>query len=154
QMAAYIGGALAIAAAIWLANFVNPLWLLFSVLGILVILFAWKYGVPDTTREAEAWEERYRALGLPEPASWTRQDIRQQLSALQSDLRRAEVEQEKAERWADLEQERADLDRAYLETEQRRARAVEQFGVAPDLKEESLRLLADRKSTRLNSSHV
>lgn len=143
QMAAYIGGALAIAAAIWLANFVNPLWLLFSVLGILVILFAWKYGVPDTTREAEAWEERYRALGLPEPASWTRQDIRQQLSALQSDLRRAEVEQEKAERWADLEQERADLDRAYLETEQRRARAVEQFGVAPDLKEESLRLLAE-----------
>lgn len=143
QLAAYIGGALAIAAAIWLANFVHPLWLLFAILGLLVIFFAWRYGVPDTSAEAERWEERYRALDLPQPASWTMPAVREQLSALQEQLRVAEVEQEKAERWADLEQERADLDRAYLETENRREQAVARYGVAPDLKEESLRLIAE-----------
>jgi uncharacterized protein YhaN len=143
QMAAYIGGALAIAGAIWLANFVDPLWLLFAVLGLLVILFAWRYGVPDTSQEAELWEERYRSLDLPQPASWTIPAVREQFSALQEQLRIAEVEQEKAQRWADLAQERADLDRAYLETEQRREQAVAQYGVAPDLKEESLRLIAE-----------
>jgi uncharacterized protein YhaN len=143
RMAAYIGGLLAIAGAIWLANFVDPLWLLFGVLGILIILYTWKYGVPDTTREAEVWEERYRGLDLPQPASWTMPEVRRLLDTVQADLRIATVEQEKAERWADLEQERADLDRAYLETENRRANAVQQYGVAPDLKEESLRLLAE-----------
>lgn len=143
RMAAYIGGALAIAGAIWLATFVDPLWILFAALGLLVILFAWRYGVPDTSQEAERWEARYRSLDLPEPASWTIPAVRERLSSLQEELRVAEVEHEKAQRWADLAQERADLDRAYLETEQRREQAVAQYGVAPDLKEESLRLIAE-----------
>ncbi len=142
RMAAYAGGALVIAAAIWLANFVHPLWLLFALLGVLVIVFAWRYGVPQRS-DAELWEERYRALGLPMPSSWSTPAVRERLTGLQEELRIAEVEQEKAQRWADLGQERADLDRAYLETETRREQAIAQYGVAPDVKEESLRLIAE-----------
>ena len=141
--AAYVGGVVVIASAIWLANYVAWPWILLAVLGVVIIFFAWKYALPESVKESAVWEDRYRALGLPEPASWTIPAVRDRMNALHEELRVALVEQEKADRWSDLEQERIDLDRAYTETEARRANAVAQYGVAPDLKEESLRLLAD-----------
>jgi len=143
RAAAYIGGLLVIASAFWLANFVAWPWILLAILGIVVIVFAWKYTLPASVREAAIQETRYRELGLPEPASWTIPAVRDRLNDLQDELRIALVEQEKADRWLALEQERKELDRAYAETESRRNAAVQRFGVAPDLKEESLRLLAD-----------
>jgi uncharacterized protein YhaN len=143
RAAAYIGGLLVVASAIWLANFVAWPWIFLAILGLLIIFFAWKYALPESVKEAALWEDRYRALDLPEPASWTLPAIRDHMNELQQELRVALVEQEKANRWSHLEQERIDLDRAYTETEARRSKAVAQYGVAPDLKEESLQLLAD-----------
>lgn len=143
RLAAYVGGILVIAGAIWLATFVNPLWLLFAVLGLLVIFFAWKHAIPASTRDAVTWEQRYATLDLPQPASWTPPAIRERMNDLQEQLRVALVEQEKADRWAALEQERAELDRAYAEAEARRASVIARYGVAPDLSEASLRLLAE-----------
>lgn len=141
--AAYTGGVLVIASAIWLANFVAWPWIFLATLGVLLIVFAWKYALPESVKEAAVWEDRYRTLELEEPASWTIPAIRERMNELQEELRIALVEQEKADRWAHLEHERIDLDRAYTETEARRSKAVAQYGVAPDLKEESLKLLAD-----------
>src|SRR5699024_4859484 len=78
-----------------------------------------------------------------EPQSWKIPAVRDRLNELQDELRVALVEQEKANRWLALDQERKELDQAYADTEARRNAAVDRFGVAPDLKEESLRLLAD-----------
>lgn len=143
RLAAYAGGALVMASAFWLANFAAWPWIFLAILGVVVIFFAWKYALPASVREAAIWEARYRELDLPEPASWTIPAVRERLNELQDELRVALVEQEKANRWLALEKERKDLDRAYAETEARRNAAVDRFGVAPDLKEESLRLLAD-----------
>ena len=146
RMAAYVGGILVIAGAIWLATFVNPLWILFAVLGLLLIFFAWRYALPASTREAVLWEQRYAALDLPQPASWTIPAVRERMNDLQEQLRVALVEQEKAERWSALERERAELERAYAEAEARRANVIARYGVAPDLSEASLRLLAENLS--------
>lgn len=146
RLTAYVGGLLAIAGAIWLATFVAWPWIFFAVLGVLVVIYAWKYTLPASTKEAPLWEQRYEALGLPLPSSWTTPAVRERMDDLQERLRVALVEQEKAERWAALEQERAELDRAYGETEARRANLISRYGVAPDLGEESLRLLAENLS--------
>ena len=54
RVAAVIGGALVIAAAIWLGVFVHPAWYLFGILGLLLLLFTWRYGGPDSDAEATA----------------------------------------------------------------------------------------------------
>jgi len=143
RLAASIGGILAIAGAIWLAAFVHPIWIVFGMLGVLVILYVWKYALPATAREAATYERLYDELDLPNPDSWTIPAIRRRVDELNDQLRVAQVEQEKANRWADLERERQDLDRAYAQAEARRANLTAKYGVAPDLGEESLKLLAE-----------
>jgi len=146
RLAAYLGGVGTIAGAIWLAVFVDPLWLLFGLIGVLVILFAWKYALPASTQEAVTYERRYRELDLPDPDSWTVPAIRRRVDGLNELFRVAIVEQEKASRWGNLEDERRQLDQAYADAEARRANLVSQYGVAPDLGEDSLRLLAENLS--------
>jgi energy-coupling factor transporter ATP-binding protein EcfA2 len=143
RFAAYLGGLGTIAGAIWLAAFVDPLWLAFGLIGVLIILFAWKYALPASTQEAATYERRYSELDLPDPDSWTVPAIRQRVDALNEQYRVALVEQEKAGRWGNLEEERHQLDQAYAEAEARRADLVSRYGVAPDLDEDSLRLLAE-----------
>ena len=145
RLAAYLGGLGTIAGAIWLATFVDPLWLAFGLIGVLIILFAWNYALPDST-EAETHERRYRERGLPDPDSWTVPAIRRQVDTLNELYRVALVEQEKASRWRNLEDERRQLDEAYADAEARRANLVSRYGVAPDLGEDSLRLLAENLS--------
>ena len=143
RLAAYIGGILAIAGAIWLAAFVHPAWIVFGLLGLLVIVYAWKYALPASAHEAATWERLYGDLGLPPPESWTVPAIRRRVDELNDRLRVAIVEQEKAARWADLEREREALDRDFARAEARRASLITEYGVAPDLGEESLTLLAE-----------
>ncbi len=143
RLAAYIGGVLAIAGAIWLAAFVHPVWIAFGLLGVLVILYAWKYALPASAQEAATYERLYAGLGLPNPESWTIPAIRRRVDDLNDQLRVAFVEREKADRWADLERERESLDRDFASAEARRASLVVEYGVAPNLGEESLTLLAE-----------
>ncbi len=143
RLAAYVGGILAIAGAIWLAAFVHPVWIVFGLLGALVILYAWKYALPASTHEAATYERLYGELDLPDPESWTVPAIRRRVDELNDLLRVAVVEQEKAARWADLEREREALDRDFARAEAHRANLAAEYGVAPDLGEESLTLLAE-----------
>lgn len=146
RLAAYLGGLGTIAGAIWLAVFVDPLWLVFGLLGVLIILFAWKYALPASSQEAVTYERRYSELDLPDPDSWTVPAIRRRVDGLNEQYRVAMVEQEKASRWGNLEDERRQLDEAYADAEVRQANLVSQYGVAPDLGEDSLRLLAENLS--------
>ncbi|MDQ3541538.1 MAG: hypothetical protein M3440_12720, partial [Chloroflexota bacterium] len=146
RLAAYLGGLGTIAGAIWLAAFVDPLWLAFGLIGVLIILFAWKYALPASAQEAATYERRYSELDLPDPDSWTGPAIPQRVDALNEHFRVALVEQEKAGRWRNLEDDRRQLDAAYADAEGRRADLVSRYGVAPDLGEDSLRLLAENLS--------
>lgn len=146
RLAAYLGALGSIAGAIWLAAFVDPLWLAFGLIGVLIIVFAWKYALPASAQEATTYERRYSELDLPDPDSWTGPAIRQCVATLNERYRGALVEQEKAGRWGNLEDDRRQLDAAYADTEGRRADLVTRYGVAPDLGEDSLRLLAENLS--------
>ncbi len=146
RWAAVAGGVLVIAASAWLGITVHPLWWLFAILGFIIILVAWRYALPSSIRDAATYERFYRETGLPEPESWTPAGIRQRLDDLNGQLQVAQVEAEKANRWADLKQERKQLDQAYHDTEARRASVIDRYGVAPDLGEESLKLLAEQLS--------
>ena len=146
RWAAYVGGILVILAAIWLAALVHPAWSLFALLGVLLIVYAWRYALSAQALEADRLEAEYRQTGLAEPAGWTLPNIRARADELQVELTAALVEQEKANRWGDLEERRQALDRAYHEVEARRAAVIHRYGVAPDLDEDSLRLLAENLS--------
>ena len=137
------GGVLLAAAGAVLAISVDPLWWILTAVGVLLVLLAWKYTSSASPKIAAELEQTYGALPLPQPEAWRAHHIRDLLGQLREELKVALVEQEKADRWQDLEQERIELDEAYAETESRREAAIRKYGVAPDLKEESLRLLAD-----------
>lgn len=137
------GGILLAAAGAYLALSENPLWWLAVAIGVLLVLLAWKFTSSPSPKLAADLERSYALLSLPQPETWRAENVRDLLTTLRADLNIALVEQEKADRWHDLEQERKDLDAAYAETEARREAAIQKYGVAPDLKEESLRLLAD-----------
>lgn len=136
---------LAIAGAI-LGITIDPLWWLLAAAGVLIMILAWKFTSSDSPKIAAQLEQSYASLPLPQPEVWRAHHVRELLGELRDELKVALVEQEKAERWQDLEQERIELDQAYADTEARREEAIRKFGVAPDLKEESLRLLADNLS--------
>ena len=137
------GGILLAAAGAYLALDGEPLWWILAVVGVILAILAWRFTASDSPRIAATLEQQYGDLNLPQPAEWRGDSIREVLGQLREELKVALVEQEKADRWQDLEQERADLDKAHAENEKRREAAVAKYGVAPDLKEESLRLLAD-----------
>ena len=143
RWAAYIGGVLVLLGAIWLAALVHPAWILFAVLGVFVIVYTWRYAVSTSAHEADRLEADYRETGLAEPAGWTLPNIRARADQLHTELTAALVEQEKATRWGDLEERRRALDETYFDVEARRSGLIARYGVAPDLDEESLRLLAD-----------
>lgn len=137
------GGVLLAAAGVVLAVSVDPLWWILVALGVVLAVLAWQFTSSPAPRIAAELERTYGSLPLPQPEIWRAHHVRDLLAQLRGDLKIALVEQEKADRWRDLEQERAELDRAYAETEARREAAIAKYGVAPDLKEESLRLLAE-----------
>ena len=136
-------GVLLAAAGAVLATSVDPLWWILAAVGVIVVLLAWRFTSSNSPRIAAELENEYASLPLPQPDEWRAHSIRELLGELREELKVALVEQEKADRWQDLEQERAELDQAYAETEARRETAIAKYGIAPDLKEESLRLLAD-----------
>ncbi len=138
-----IAGALVAVAGAVLALQVDPLWWLLAAAGVVVMLLAWRFTASESPAIAAELERQYSALALPQPDEWRAGPVRDLLGQLRDELKVAMVEQEKADRWQDLEQERADLDAMYAANEARREQAVARYGVAPDLKEESLRLLAD-----------
>src|SRR5665811_350867 len=146
RLAGVIGGGLVIAAAIWLGVFVHPAWFLFSILGLLLLLFLWRYATPASAVEAARIERGYGDLSLPQPQRWDVSGVRDLMGELEGNLRVALVDQEKTERWRDLESHRAELAREEAEVNARRDKLVAQYGVAPDLGEESLRLLAENLS--------
>ena len=146
RLAGVIGGGLVIAAAIWLAVFVHPAWLLFGILGVLILVFVWRYATPSSATEAARIEQQFSDLSLPQPNRWDIDGVRTLMRDLEGDLRVALVEQEKAQRWQDLETHRTELAREEREINARRDNLVAQYGVAPDLGEESLRLLAENLS--------
>lgn len=143
QLAAAAGGALTLIGGAALGIIVNPLWWILAAVGVLLMILAWRLAISDSPKIAAELENQYASLPLPQPESWTRSAVSDLLGTLREELNVALVEQEKADRWAELDQERQELDRAYAETEERRTAAVRKFGTAPDLKEESLRLLAE-----------
>ena len=146
RVAAVIGGGLVIAAAIWLGVFVHPAWYLFGILGLLLLLFTWRYGDPDSDAEATAIQQRYGALSLEQPRRWDVEGVQVLLGELEQHLRVTLVDQEKATRWQDLESHRAELAQQEAQVNARRDNLVAQYGVAPDLGEDSLRLLAENLS--------
>jgi len=146
RVAAVLGGGLVIAAAIWLGIFVHPAWYLFGILGILLLVFVWRYATPPSAAEAARIEQQYGELSLPQPQRWDVPAVRQLLGELEQDLRLKLVDQEKAGRWQDLESHRAELAQREAQINARRDNLVAQYGVAPDLGEESLRLLAENLS--------
>lgn len=137
------GGLLLAAAGAILAVSIDPWWWILTAVGVLLVVLAWKFTSSASPKIAAELERTYASLPLPQPEIWRAHHVRDLLAELREDLKVALVEQEKADRWADLEQERIELEHAYAETEARREEAIQKFGVAPDLKEESLRLLAD-----------
>lgn len=137
------GGVLLAAAGTVLALTDDPLWWILVAVGVLLAVLAWRYTSSSSPKIAAELEQTYGALPLPQPEMWRAHHVRDLLAQLRDDLKIALVEQEKADRWQDLEQEREELDQAYAETDARRQSAIQKYGVAPDLKEESLRLLAD-----------
>ena len=139
-----IGAGLFVAVdGIILALMGNPLWWILAAVGVILMALAWKFTSSNSPKIAAELETTYAALPLPQPEMWRAHHVRDLLGELRDELKVALVEQEKADRWQDLEQERKELEEAYAATEQRREAAVAKYGVAPDLKEESLRLLAD-----------
>lgn len=142
-----IGGGLLLAGVgAVLAITSDPLWWLLAALGVILVLLAWRFTTSASPKIAASLEGTYAQLALPQPAEWRAGPIHDLLGQLRDELKIALVEQEKADRWQDLEQERAELDAAYADNEARREQAVMKYGVAPDLKEESLRLLAENLS--------
>jgi hypothetical protein len=146
RVAAVIGGGLVIAAAIWLGIFVHEAWFLLAILGLLILLYTWRYAAPASAVEAVRLEQQYGALELPQPRQWDLAGVRALLGDLEDTLRGKLVDQEKASRWQDLETHRAELAQREAEVDARRDNLVAQYGVAPDLGEESLRLLAENLS--------
>ena len=146
RVAGVVGGGLVIAAAIWLGIFVHPAWYLFAILGILLLLFTWRGTTPATAAEAARLERAYAATQLPQPRQWDPAGIAALLGELEEDLGVKMVEREKAGRWQDLESHRAELAAKEAEINARRDNLVAKYGVAPDLGEESLRLLAENLS--------
>ena len=137
------GGVLLAAAGAVLAVSVDPLWWILAALGIVLAFLAWRFTSSPSPKIAAELERTYGSLPLPQPEIWRAHQIRDLLGQLRDELKIALVEQEKAERWQDLEHEREELDQAYAEAEARREAAIHKFGAAPNLKEESLRLLAE-----------
>src|SRR5690606_20592973 len=119
---------------------------LFGILGILLLVFVWRYATPPSAAEAARIEQQYGELSLPQPQRWDVPAVRQLLGELEQDLRLKLVDQEKAGRWQDLESHRAELAQREAQINARRDNLVAQYGVAPDLGEESLRLLAENLS--------
>lgn len=140
------GGLLLAGAGVYLGITSNPLWWILAVVGVILMLLAWKFTSSSSPQIAADLERTYANLPLPQPEVWRTSNVRDLLDTVRSELNTALVEQEKADRWQDLEHERAELDKAHAETETRREAALAKYGVAPDLKEESLRLLADNLS--------
>lgn len=138
-----IAGLLVAVAGAVLALQVDPLWWLLALAGVVVMLLAWRFTASESAGIAAELERQYSALALPQPDEWRAGPVRDLLGQLRNELKVAMVEQEKADRWQDLEQERAELDAMYAANEDRREQAIARYGVAPDLKEESLRLLAE-----------
>jgi hypothetical protein len=146
RVAAVVGGGLVIATAIWLGIFVETAWYLLAVPGLLILLFIWRYATPRSAVEAARLEHRYSQTNLPQPVSWDASGVRQTLAALQHKLHDQLLAQEKASRWQDLESHRAELANQEMEVNARRDQIVARYGVAPDLGEQSLRLLAENLS--------
>jgi hypothetical protein len=146
RVAGVIGGGLVVAAAIWLGIFVHPAWYLFAILGILLLLFTWRGTAPPTAAEAARLEREYAATQLPQPRGWDVAGIASLLGELEEDLGVKLVEREKAGRWQDLDSHRAELAQKEAEVNARRDNLVAKYGVAPDLGEESLKLLAENLS--------
>lgn len=145
-MARWIGmgsGILLAGAGAYLALEIDPLWWVLAVIGIVLAFLAWRFTTSNSPKIAASLERQYAELNLPQPTEWRGDSINHLLGQLRDELKVALVEQEKADRWHDLEQERAELDTAHADNELRREQAIAKFGVAPDLKEESLRLLAE-----------
>ena len=137
------GGLLLAGAGAVMAISLHPWWWALVAFAVLLIGLAWRFTTSASPKLAATLERNYAALALPMPQQWRAAEIQRLLDELRGELKIALVEQEKAVRWQELEHERAELDAAYAETESRREQAIVRFGVAPDLKEESLRLLAD-----------
>lgn len=126
-----------------LALWNDPLWWILAAVGVLLMILAWMVTTSASPKIAAQLERDYAQLPLPQPELWRVSQVRDLLGQLRDELKVALVEQEKADRWQDLEQERKELDQAYAETDARRQTAIKKYGMAPDLKEESLRLLAE-----------
>lgn len=146
RLASAIGGGLVIAAAIWLGIFVDPVWFLLGIFGLLLLLFVWRYATSDSAVEAARIENAYSEMPLPQPTRWDAGNTRKLLGDLERLLAVAMIEQERVDRWQNLESHRAELVREEAEVSARRDNLIAQYGVAPDLDEDSLRLLAENLS--------
>src|SRR5690606_32040317 len=111
------GGFLLAVAGTYLALDSDPLWWILTAVGVILMVLAWRFTTSQSPKIAAELESTYASLPLPQPEEWRASHIRDLLGELRNELKVALVEQEKADRWKDLEQERLELDQAYAETE-------------------------------------
>ena len=97
--------------AIVLGFRVHPV--LFASLVVPVALVAWLYAQRSAEHDPRAdAEQRFARLGIEQPEAWRSDEVELMLDWLQSQASAGLVEQEKAQRWADLSRQRAESDEA------------------------------------------
>lgn len=117
-------------------------WLAAVPLGPVLAWLAAK-GYQSVRQEAEKHREEYRALGLPEPDSWSLEGVMSALERLQQIASSLKLHEERSARLQSLQSEEEEHQGKLSELDRRRAELEDRLGLALQMGGEWLSLLAD-----------